>query len=185
MVMYHCWTDPKLSSKFSFNSLLCVSNPLHPLHTNQRLSSPVILVVKDVSVSVKEVRKEFPQIVVVRLLKEVQSTHVPQVGGHLFCFVHTGTQTHFTHTHTQRTNTCTDSYTETHTKFDQHMLAWAYMQELHRNTAFFCRGVCVCVSTNLGSFHRGPLLVCLSWCLLSSDNVLSECQPNEERGSYS
>lgn len=35
--------------------------------------------------------------------------------------------------------------------------------------------------TNLGSFHRGPQLVCLSLCLLSSDNVLSECRPNDER----
>lgn len=122
------WPCPKPSSTSSSKSLLCVCNPKHPLHTNQRLSSPIILVVKDVSVSVKEVRKEFPQIVVVRLLKEVQPTHVPQVGGHLFCYIHTGTQTHFTHTHIQRqrTHTCTDSYTETHRKFDQHMLAWAY-----------------------------------------------------------
>lgn len=69
------------------------------IHTNQWLSSPVILVVKDVSVSVKEVCEEFPQIVVIRLLEEVQPTHVPQVGGHLFCYIHTGRQTRAAHIH--------------------------------------------------------------------------------------
>lgn len=57
-------------------------------HTNQWLPSPVVLVIKDVSISVKEVCEEFPQIVVVRLLKEVKPTHIPQVGGHLFCYIH-------------------------------------------------------------------------------------------------
>lgn len=64
-----------------------------PLHTNQWLSSPVILVVEDVSVSVKQVGEEFPQVVVVGLLEKVQSTHIPQVGGHLFCCTHQRRQT--------------------------------------------------------------------------------------------
>lgn len=47
-------------------------------------------------------------------------------------------------------------------------------------TQLFCRGVCLRI-TNLGSFHRGPRLACLALCLLSSDNVLSACRPNDER----
>ena len=75
-------------SEFSSNSLMCVCQTKHQSHTNQWLSSPVILVIKDISVSVKEVREEFPQIVVVWLLEEVKPTHVSQVGGHLFCCIH-------------------------------------------------------------------------------------------------
>lgn len=73
---------------------LCAIRKKHPLHTNQWLPSPVVLVVKDVSVSVKEVREELPQIVVVGLLEEVEPPHIPQVGGHLFCSVDTGTRIH-------------------------------------------------------------------------------------------
>lgn len=35
------------------------------------------------------------------------------------------------------------------------------------------------MKTNLGSFHKGPQLVCLSLCLRSSDIFLSECQPSD------
>lgn len=76
---------------------MCNKEKKHPLHTNQWLPSPVVLVVKDVSVSVKEIREELPQIFVVRLLEEVEPPHISQVGGHLFCSVDTGTQ--FTRIH--------------------------------------------------------------------------------------
>lgn len=40
--------------------------------------------------------------------------------------------------------------------------------------------ICRNVYTNLGSFHKGPQLVCPSLCLQSFDSALSACQPNND-----
>lgn len=53
--------------------------------TDQWFADPVVIVVKHVAVPVEEVGEELPQVVVIRLLEEVQPPHVSQVGGHLFC----------------------------------------------------------------------------------------------------
>lgn len=53
--------------------------------TDQWFADPVVIVVKDVAVPVEEVGEELPQVVIIRLLEEVQPPHIPQVGGHLFC----------------------------------------------------------------------------------------------------
>jgi len=53
--------------------------------TYQRLTDPVIFIVKDIAISVKEVCKELSQVVIIRFFKEIQSPHVAQVGGHFFC----------------------------------------------------------------------------------------------------
>lgn len=49
-----------------------------------RLARPVKLAVVDVALSLEEILKDFPQIVVVRGLEEVQSPHVAQVCRKLF-----------------------------------------------------------------------------------------------------
>ncbi|TNN25330.1 hypothetical protein EYF80_064541 [Liparis tanakae] len=51
--------------------------PLTP-PTHQRLPGPVVLVVEDVPVPVEQVGEQLPQVVVVRLLEEVQAAHVAQ-----------------------------------------------------------------------------------------------------------
>lgn len=53
--------------------------------THKWFADPVIFIVKDIAVPVKQVSEELPQVVIIRLLKEVQPPHIPQVGGHLFC----------------------------------------------------------------------------------------------------
>lgn len=53
--------------------------------THKRFADPVILIVKDVAVPIKQISEELPQVVIIRLLEEVQPPHVAQVGGHLFC----------------------------------------------------------------------------------------------------
>lgn len=53
--------------------------------THKRFADPVILIVKDIAVPIKQIGEELPQVVVIRLLKEVQPPHIAQVGGHLFC----------------------------------------------------------------------------------------------------
>lgn len=53
--------------------------------THKRFADPVVFVVKDIAVPVEQIGEELPQVVVVRLLKEVQPPHITQVGGHLFC----------------------------------------------------------------------------------------------------
>lgn len=128
------------------------------LNTNQGLPSPVILVVEDVSVSVEQVSEEFPQIVVIWLFKEIESTNVSQISGHLFCSTHTGPDTQFTHKFIHK-----DKRTIRSTHAPKH----SFSEKISMNT-------------NLGSFHRGPQSACPSLCLLSSDNALSECQPNND-----
>lgn len=53
--------------------------------THERLADPVVLIVKDVAVPVEQIGKKLPQIIVIRLLEEVQPPHIAQVSGHLFC----------------------------------------------------------------------------------------------------
>lgn len=53
--------------------------------THKWFADPVILIVKDIAVPVEQISEELPQVVVIRLLKEVQPPHIAQVGGHLFC----------------------------------------------------------------------------------------------------
>lgn len=52
--------------------------------THEGFADPVIFIVKDVAVPVEEIGEELPQVVIIRLLEEVQPPHVAQVGGHLF-----------------------------------------------------------------------------------------------------
>lgn len=61
--------------------------------THECFADPVVLVVKDVAVPVEQIGEELPQVIVIRLLKEVQPPHVAQVGGHLFCNERTRCQT--------------------------------------------------------------------------------------------
>lgn len=52
--------------------------------THKWFADPVIFIVKDVAIPVEKIREKLPQVVIIRLLKEVQPPHVAQVGGHLF-----------------------------------------------------------------------------------------------------
>lgn len=51
-------------------------------NTHERLADPVVLVIKDIAVPVKEVCEELPKVVVIWFLKKVQSSHISQIGGH-------------------------------------------------------------------------------------------------------
>ena len=57
-----------------------------PRGTHKWFADPVVLVVKDVAVPIEQIGEELSQVVVIRLLEEVQPPHVAQVGGHLFCY---------------------------------------------------------------------------------------------------
>lgn len=57
--------------------------PMKETNTHERLADPVVLVIKDVAIPVEEVCEELPQVVVIWFLKEVQSSHISQIGGHL------------------------------------------------------------------------------------------------------
>lgn len=52
-----------------------------------RLARPVEFTVIDVAFTLEEILEDFPQIVVVGCLEEVQSPHVAQVGGELLRMV--------------------------------------------------------------------------------------------------
>lgn len=53
--------------------------------THERFADPVVFVVEDVAVPIKQIGEELPQVIVIRLLKKIQPPHIAQVGGHLFC----------------------------------------------------------------------------------------------------
>lgn len=48
-------------------------------------ANPVVSVVEGVSFTLKQFSEQSSQIFIVGLLKEVQSSHISQVGGHLLC----------------------------------------------------------------------------------------------------
>lgn len=53
--------------------------------THEWLADPVVLIIEDVAVPVEKIGEEFSQVIVIRFFEEVQSSHVSQIGGHLFC----------------------------------------------------------------------------------------------------
>lgn len=57
--------------------------PVEETNTHKRLADPVVLVIKHVAILVEEVCEELPQVVVIWFLKEVQSSHISQISGHL------------------------------------------------------------------------------------------------------
>lgn len=65
------------SRAFTVNAIRIIRNIYH------RFARPVELAVIDVSFTLEEILKDFPEIVVVGCLEEVQSPYITQVGGKL------------------------------------------------------------------------------------------------------
>ena len=128
----------------------------HSLATHQRFPCPVIFIVEHVTIPLEQVCEKLPQVVVVRLLKEIQPPHVAQVRGHLLCGDRVGSVG----------------------AGGQDARPAGSGARLGPRT-----GHAEC--PHLGSSHRAPPLEWLFWCHRSSDTSPLACQPGRDKEQVS
>lgn len=126
------------------------------LTTHQWFPCPVVFIVEHVTVPLEQVCEELPQVVIVRLLEEIQPPHIAQIRGHLLCRKRVGS-----------------------------VGTGGQDARPAGSGARLGPGTGHVECPHLGSSHRAPPLEWLFWCHRSSDTSPLACQPARDKEQVS
>lgn len=138
-------------------------------------ANPVVSVVKGVPFSLKQFSEQSPQIFIVGLFKEIQPSHISQVGGHLLWINQKKNGLTFNKDHIILILQWDNLSKHYILVKSQPIAVWSFSSFTAWSTSILHPA-----SMYLGSSHRGPQWECFVLCLRSSGIVLSTCRPAGE-----